>query len=208
MSETSDNSALAQFQQERKEIHSKVIRCKQRMHYIWLLLWLPTTAVAGYIAFNHNSLPAEILAGQVIPLLKWGGLACTIFYLAYIVMHIPMVRTIYHGMSVVYPRYNRTVSEADQKPFQWSAFFSRDIENVRSGKSVTFTLATKAISLFLLIILYQLSWIHALSRIGVELNNEHYSFMGFIDFALFSSVILFAVLLITTRISSLAAKKS
>lgn len=208
MNEATISTELKQFQDENRQTHGSVLRLKRIMNITWLTISLPTIVLASIIAYNHTTMEPQTLAEFAIPLLKWGALACTLAYLAYIVMHMPLVRAIYHAKSVVYPRYNASVSETDQKTFQWQSYFSKQLDNSSNGKVVAFILGAKTISLFLLIIIYQFSWIHALGRIGVELNNEHYSFMGFIDFALFSSLVLFAVVMIFTRVSSLAAKKS
>ncbi len=208
MNKATTSTEYDQFLEENTLIHTKVLSLKRIKNYMWLLLWLPTIALAAIITYNHSAMEPQELAAFAIPLLKWGGLVCTIIYLVYIVLHVPLVRAIYQAKSVIFPRYNSAVAEQDQKTFQWQAYFSRQESHTLSGKAVAFILAAKVSSLFLLIIFYQFSWIHALDRIGVELNNEHYSFMGFIDFALFSSLILFAVVLIFTRVSSLATKKS
>ncbi|OIO69223.1 MAG: hypothetical protein AUJ57_09500 [Zetaproteobacteria bacterium CG1_02_53_45] len=207
MNEATTPGELQQFLEENSQIYKKVLLLKRLKNIIWLMLWLPTIAMTSYIAYNHTTMDPQALADLAIPLLKWGGLVCTIIYLAYIVLHVPVVRAIYHAKSVVFPRYNAAASEQEQKTFQWQAYFYRPERNIPGGNTTAFILGAKVVSLFLLIIFYQFSWIHALDRIGVALNNEHYSFMGFIDFALFSSLILFAVVLIFTRVSSLATKK-
>lgn len=207
MNDSTNAAALERFEQENAEAQAKVLRLKQLKNIIWLIIALPTTALAAYIAYSHSTMEPQALAELAIPLLKWGSLACTIIYLAYIVMHMPLVRAIYHARSEIYPRYNAAVSDNQQKTFQWHTYLSKGENNASSGKTAALLLGAKVFSLFILIIFYQLSWIHALARTGVELNNEHYAFMGFIDFALFSSLLLFAVVLIFTRVSSLAGKK-
>lgn len=208
MNEASISTALEQFQKEERQVRDKVLRLKRLKNIIWLVIALPTTVLAALIAYNHTTMEPQALAEFAIPLLKWGSLACTIIYLAYIVMHMPLVRAIYQAKSEIYPRYNAAVADTEQKTFQWQSYFSKDEKSSSSGKTAALLLGAKVFSLFMLIIFYQFSWIHALGRIGVELNNEHYSFMGFIDFALFSSLVLFAVVLIFTRVSSLAKKTS
>ena len=207
MNEATISTEHEQFLEEHTQIREKVLRLKRIKNFIWLMLWLPTIVLASFIAYNHTTMEPQDLAEFAIPLLKWGGLVCTIIYLGYIVLHIPVVRAIYQAKSVVFPRYNSVATEEEKKAFQWQSYFSKKESNIPSGKSVAFILGAKVTTLFLLIIFYQFSWIHALGQIGVELNNEHYSFMGFIDFALFSSLVLFAVVLIFTRVSSLAGKK-
>ncbi|GAV19118.1 hypothetical protein MMIC_P0047 [Mariprofundus micogutta] len=207
MNKPENNAALEQFLKENRQVHDKVLRLKRLKNIIWMLLVIPSIGLASFIAYNHSAMEPQALAEFAIPLLKWGALVCTIIYLAYIVMHVPVVRAIYQAKSVIFPRYNAELAEHEQQTFQWQSYFSEKESNIPSGKSVAFILGAKVVSLFLLIIFYQFSWIHALGRIGVELNNDHYSFMGFIDFALFSSLILFAVVLIFTRVSSLANKK-
>ena len=207
MNKAVNSAELEQFLEENTQIHEKVLRLKRLKNIIWLMLWLPTIVMASYIAYNHTTMEPQALAEFAIPLLKWGGLVCTIIYLAYIVLHIPVVRAIYQAKSVIFPRYNSVVAEEEKKTFQWQSYFSRKEGNIPNGKIVASILGAKVITLFLLIIFYQFSWIHALGRIGEALNNEHYSFMGFIDFALFSSLVLFAVVLIFTRVSSLAGRK-
>ncbi|ATX79998.1 hypothetical protein Ga0123461_1585 [Mariprofundus aestuarium] len=207
MNEATISTEHEQFLEEHTQIREKVLRLKRIKNVIWLMLWLPSIALASFIAYNHTTMEPQSLAEFAIPLLKWGGLVCTIIYLAYIVLHVPVVRAIYQAKSVVFPRYNSAVTEKEKKSFQWHSYFSRKESNIPSGISVAFILGAKVTTLFLLIIFYQFSWIHALGQIGEELNNEHYSFMGFIDFALFSSLVLFAVVLIFTRVSSLAGKK-
>lgn len=206
MNDSTITADLERFQQEDGEVRAKVLRLKRLKNITWLAIALPTAALAAFIAYNHTTMEPQALAEFAIPLLKWGSLACTIIYLAYIVMHMPLVRAIYQAKSVIYPRYNATVSESEQKTFQWQSYLSKNEQRSAGGKTAALILGAKAFSLFMLIIFYQLSWIHALGRIGVELNNEHYSFMGFIDFALFSSLVLFTVVLIFTRVSSLAKK--
>jgi len=206
MDEATITTALEQFQEEERQIREKVLRLKQLKNIIWLVIVLPTAVLGAFIVYNHTTMEPQVLAEFAIPLLKWGSLACTIIYLAYIVMHMPLVRVIYHAKSVIYPRYNAAVAESEQKTFQWQSYLCKNEQRSAGSKTAALILAAKAFSLFMLIIFYQFSWIHALGRIGVELNNEHYSFMGFIDFALFSSLILFAVVLIFTRVSSLAKK--
>lgn len=208
MNKPTTSTALELFQQENAEIRAKVLRIKRIKSIIWLVVALPTIILASFIAYNHTTMGPQALAEFAIPLLKWGSLACTIIYLAYIVMHMPLVRAIYQAKSVIYPRYNSVVADAEQKTFQWHSYLSKNDNSRSGGKTAALLLGGKAFTLFMLIIFYQFSWIHALGRIGVELNNEHYSFMGFIDFALFSSLVLFAVVLIFTRVSSLAEKKS
>lgn len=208
MNDSTISAELERFQQENSEVRAKVLRLKRIKNIIWLAIALPTAILASFIAYNHTTMEPQALAEFAIPLLKWGSLACTNIYLAYIVMHMPLVRAIYHANSVIYPRYNAAVADNEQKKFQWQSYLCNNEKSSASGKTAALILAAKAFSLFMLIIFYQFSWIHALGSIGVELNNEHYSFMGFIDFALFSSLILFAVVLIFTRVSSLAKKKS
>lgn len=208
MNDSTISAELERFQQENSEVQAKVLRLKRIKNIIWLAIALPTAILASFIAYNHSTMEPQALAEFAIPLLKWGSLACTIIYLAYIVMHMPLVRAIYQAKSVIYPRYNAAVAESEQKTFQWQSYLSKNENSSAGGKTAALLLAAKAFTLFMLIIFYQFSWIHALGRIGVELNNEHYSFMGFIDFALFSSLVLFAVVLIFTRVSSLAKKKS
>ena len=207
MNEATISTEHKQFLEEHTQIREKVLRLKRIKNVIWLMLCLPTIVLASFIAYNHTTMEPQALAEFAIPLLKWGGLICTIIYLAYIVLHIPVVRAIYQAKSVVFPRYNSVATEKEKKSFQWQSYFSKKENSIPGGKSVAFTLGAKVTTLFLLIIFYQFSWIHALGQIGEELNNEHYSFMGFIDFALFSSLVLFAVVLIFTRVSSLAGKK-
>jgi len=94
-----------------------VLRIKGIKNIIWVTLVLPTLILASFIAYNHTTMDPQTLAEFAIPLLKWGSLACTIIYLAYIVMHIPLVRSIYQAKSVIYPRYNAVVAEEHHQHF-------------------------------------------------------------------------------------------
>ncbi|PJA31813.1 MAG: hypothetical protein CO187_07345 [Zetaproteobacteria bacterium CG_4_9_14_3_um_filter_53_7] len=212
MDEQTLRDAHERFEQEESAVRKKVTSIKRTQNILWLLCIAIAAIFFGGMAIAHfqYQMPLVDLANDALPILMGTTLLITTLYVVFILLYFASVRAIYHSHSVIHPRLNDFLHPDEQRPFHWHSYFRKhttDIEMRSKGAATVITLkVVKIVTMFALILICQFSWMGLLEISGKEMIDEYYSFLGLVDLTLFSSVVLFVIVLVAVRVGVLGKR--
>ena len=207
------SEAYARFEQEDAEVRQKVAATKRIQNIIWVICIVLAAIFFGGLAMGqiYYQMTLEELSIDALPILMGTTLLITTGYVVFILLYFASVRVIYHSHSVIHPRLNDFLHPDEQRPFHWHSYFRKhttDIEMQSKGAATVITIKIiKITTLFILILACQFSWMHLLEISGKEMLDEYYAFLGLVDLTLFSSIVLFVVVLLAVRVGALGRQK-
>ena len=206
-------NAHERFKKEDGEFRKKVRRTKRLQTIMWsTCLALGVIFFAGIaVAHYQYYIALEDIAADALPILMWLTVFITTGYTVFICLYFVNARRIYHTQSVIHTRLNDQLHPDEHHPFIWHSYFkkqSSDIEISTRGSAYVITIdVLKIIIMFTLIVFCQYAWMQLMEVTGQELIDKDWAFLGLIDLTLFSSLILFAMVLISIRIGVLGKQK-
>jgi len=198
-----------QFKQEDTEVRQKIAKAHRHQAITWTLSVLLAAILAGGLAFAHSQHLETLtaMADDLSLILMTATLLITTGYVVFIFFYFGTVRRIYHAHSVIHQRLKDQVHPDELPKFTWHSYFRKEgAEPRNSGFGVIFAIFTKVAILFTIILIFQFGWMHMKAVSGHELQTEHYAYLGLVDLTLFSSLVLFIVVLIAVRIGALGKR--
>ena len=210
MADQNNVSPHEQFKKEDSEVRQKIAKAHRNQTITWTLSVLLAAILFGGLAFAHSQHLATLteMADDLSLILMTVTILVTTGYVVFIFFYFGTVRRIYHAHSVIHQRLKDQVHPDEHPKFSWHSYFRKeDAEPRNSGFGVILAITTKIITLFVLILISQFGWMHMKAVSGHELQTEHYAYLGLIDLTLFSSLVLFIIVLVAVRIGVLGKQK-
>ncbi|ATX79997.1 hypothetical protein Ga0123461_1584 [Mariprofundus aestuarium] len=209
MADLNNVSPHEQFKQEDSEVRQKIAKAHRNQTITWTLSVLLAAILFGGLAFAHLKHLATLtgMADDLSLILMTVTILVTTGYVVFIFFYFGTVRRIYHAHSVIHQRLKDQVHPDEHPKFSWHSYFRKEgTESRNSGFGVIFAITTKVAILFAAILILQFGWMHMMAVSGHELQTEHYAYLGLIDLTLFSSLVLFIVVLLAVRIGALGKR--
>jgi len=198
-----------QFKQEDSEVRQKIAKAHRHQTIAWTLSTLLAAIFLGGLAYAHlkHLTTLTAMAEDLSLTLMTVTILVTTGYVVFIFFYFGTVRRIYHAHSVIHQRLKDQVHPDEHPKFSWHSYFRKEgAEPRNSGFGVILAITTKVAILFAIILIFQFGWMHMMAVSGHELQTEHYAYLGLIDLTLFSSLVLFIVVLLAVRIGALGKR--
>ncbi len=209
MDDPNNVTSHEQFKQEDSEVRQKIAKAHRHQTITWTLSVLLAATLFVALAFAHSQHLETLteMADELSLILMTVTILVTIGYVVFIFFYFGTVRRIYHAHSVIHQRLKDQTHPDEQPKFSWHSYFRKEgAEPHSSGLGVIFAIIAKIAILFAIILVSQFGWMHMKAVSGYELQTEHYAYLGLIDLTLFSSLVLFILVLLAVRIGALGKR--
>ncbi len=201
------DKTTSQFQgllQEETSIRNEISRIQEAQRKMVFSSLASSGGILFFITVTSSIFEGQIdnLLNIIVPITMGLSLIFVMLFIIYIGLFFGILRLTEYALNVLYPKINSILELKDEEQiFAWENYLRETKRNnFFDWLSISTYAVGESVSLFMLVILYQATWIYLIIYSGHNLQTIHYIFLSIIF------IVLVIIGFLSVRVMRLASK--